>query len=390
MEVIGRKEPAVTVTATGCSITNLSCDPRPHSITCHTSCGWPFAIREESSSVGSVVAFRSRFPAARCDRVKVTGGIVRLILLFILLASVSPAIAAAGDAPPASAQTPAQATPIILVPKSNNQWCHLGYFNPMKSWAELDPTDVTFKIEPDGSVEDVELVESSGDTAADRVFVQCVKGWRYEPIPHEVRWGTSTAWNGDVPAIPSGAPHVCPEYATSVARLPGAFHESVLLFVVSRNGVVSNVTTTQSSGDPEFDSQLEKCVSSWTYRLPTGHSLRPETLWEVSFLWSAATGLTVREHLPRGHRCSIGWMPERLIRQGVGGSIALKFVIRKNGSVDTVSITRSSGDAELDDAAKLCVSTWRYRPSVNNRGESFDTWSSAELKFSPGYAGHKS
>src|SRR5262249_50453155 len=143
-------------------------------------------------------------------------------------------------APPTEVSKPlADVTPHFIAER--NRWCGTGYTALPNGPVAIGPTEIAFKIEPDGSVRDVEVIESSGWSVGDRVVVQCARGWHYEPLPHELSWRVSIFWNGNLPPIPSGAPHECPNYLTTVAHLPGSFHESVLFYTVRHDGTVTNV-----------------------------------------------------------------------------------------------------------------------------------------------------
>ncbi len=60
--------------------------------------------------------------------------------------------------------------------------------------------------------------------------------------------------------------------------------------------------------------------------------------------------------------------PEDAWNRGVGGETMLRIHISETGTVDSVSVASSSGDAVLDSAAVAGAWRLRYRPA--RRGES--------------------
>jgi protein TonB len=62
-----------------------------------------------------------------------------------------------------------------------------------------ESTEVSFTVGADGSVKDVSVAKSSGDTALDQIGVDCVTKWRFSPAsrdgqPVEVRGSTKFDW----------------------------------------------------------------------------------------------------------------------------------------------------------------------------------------------------
>jgi TonB family protein len=68
--------------------------------------------------------------------------------------------------------------------------------------APLGPTVLSLKVEPDGTVKDVTVVQSSGDKTADRAATECAASWRYVPAtqngqPVEVLWKSQINWHSN-------------------------------------------------------------------------------------------------------------------------------------------------------------------------------------------------
>lgn len=79
------------------------------------------------------------------------------------------------------------------------------------------------------------------------------------------------------------------------------------------------------------------------------------------------------------HTC-IGFYPEAEREAHVGGVVSLAFHIMPAGTVSNVVVTKSSGNENLDDAAKICVRTWRYAP-VLKQGTAVEASWSAEVEW---------
>jgi protein TonB len=55
--------------------------------------------------------------------------------------------------------------------------------------------------------------------------------------------------------------------------------------------------------------------------------------------------------------------PEDLRRQRIGGTVLLRVVIRADGSLERVTLEKSSGYTALDDSALAAVNQWRFQPA---------------------------
>jgi TonB family protein len=156
----------------------------------------------------------------------------------------------------------------------------------------------------------------------------------------------------------------------------------VSLFKVGADGTVRDAVINQSSGDSKIDAHIVACVSSWTYAPAKQDGTPIEVRWEADFGWLSSI-MTINEGPARGHRCGVGWYPEQALRNGVGGKTSLSFTITRDGTVENISVKDSSGNADLDNAAIQCASTWRYKPAVHN-GQPVDVPWNADVEWSPG------
>lgn len=77
------------------------------------------------------------------------------------------------------------------------------------------------------------------------------------------------------------------------------------------------------------------------------------------------------------HACPLAqYYPRNLMGACVQGFVWIHFRIGVDGETKDWVITRSSGNSQLDDAAKMCVAGWRYNPATQNGTPVEITWAS--------------
>lgn len=72
--------------------------------------------------------------------------------------------------------------------------------------------------------------------------------------------------------------------------------------------------------------------------------------------------------------------PEALACNGVGGRVDLRIRIEADGSVRESEIQKSSGNADLDAAARKAVTTWTFNPALQ-AGKPVAQWISVPMTF---------
>jgi TonB family protein len=72
--------------------------------------------------------------------------------------------------------------------------------------------------------------------------------------------------------------------------------------------------------------------------------------------------------------------PADLQAAGVEGTVMLQAIILKDGSVGSIKLLRSAGNAELDDAAIAAVRQWRYQPTLLN-GQPVEVVNTIDIAF---------
>jgi TonB family protein len=246
-------------------------------------------------------------------------------------------------------------------------------------------TSVAFRIATDGSIHEVSVSKSSGSADLDQAAVACASLWRYRPALQngkavEAPWKADIVWRiQETSPLAAQFTHRCDGPASSAHELD----EADIVFNVAATGAVKNVSVARSSGWPDFDAQLARCVSSWVY-VPASENGRPiEAMWGARFDWNVRTGLLTQEGQARSHACNPKWYTARM--EGEGTTV-LSFRILKDGSVDRIAVAQSSGDPGLDAIDEKCVSGWRYRPATEN-GEPVEKQWGAQITWKQGYEG---
>lgn len=73
--------------------------------------------------------------------------------------------------------------------------------------------------------------------------------------------------------------------------------------------------------------------------------------------------------------------PQGALRQEVEGTVLLRVRVLASGDVGEVRVHRSSGSADLDQAAVAAARRSRFEPARNEAGVSVDTWVGIPYKF---------
>jgi TonB family protein len=128
-------------------------------------------------------------------------------------------------------------------------------------------------------------------------------------------------------------------------------------FEVTSKGDISNINITQSSGSADLDAAAQACVANehLTWDMENQRAIRGGFVanGDASVNWVRGGHSTLYVGCP--------WpiMPLRLQQQG---TVALSFRIQRYGTVSSPTVTKSSGFADLDNAALSCVANFKYLP----------------------------
>jgi len=72
--------------------------------------------------------------------------------------------------------------------------------------------------------------------------------------------------------------------------------------------------------------------------------------------------------------------PEAARREGVEGTVTLRFEVLASGKVGTVQVQRSAGRADMDRAAVEAIRTWLFEPARRGK-EAVTVWVTLPVRF---------
>lgn len=155
-------------------------------------------------------------------------------------------------------------------------------------------------------------------------------------------------------------PSTCEPYLSTAARQAGgATHLAVH---ITTDGSVSDSHILESSGRGELDRAALHCVGAMHLAPRTRDGFPVDVDWQLEVDWPAGSVRTA-PIAGSDYACN-SYYPPTAQRAGREGDTLVSYVIGPDGSVSGASITESSGDRELDDAALACVSRFRYHPAM--------------------------
>jgi TonB family protein len=229
-------------------------------------------------------------------------------------------------------------------------------------------TLVTYLGKEDGTIEDVEVLQTSGNADLDRAAVDCVSHWHFDPKIVADRFNigrhrTNIAWTFSENPSDSfgrfvGVAHTCANYYPEAERKAQIEGQTLLQFTITDAGEVQDPVIVQSSGNANLDEAALRCVRTWRYR-PAVQSGKPvAVLWKAYVDWK----LVVPQPPPFAEtpRDCIHYYPVTAgDLAGIDGTTVLSFEIYQ-GDVEDVRVVQSSGNTTLDNDAVECVSTRKY------------------------------
>ena len=78
----------------------------------------------------------------------------------------------------------------------------------------------------------------------------------------------------------------------------------------------------------------------------------------------------------KSHSC-LDYYPEAAKNAGIEGITTLAFTVTEQGTVADLRIAKSSGNADLDNAAVTCASLWHYKPARKDSKPVATPWQAA-------------
>lgn len=166
------------------------------------------------------------------------------------------------------------------------------------------------------------------------------------------------------PAAPRFA-NDCTHFYPAEAAKVGAQGVTVVSVHATSDGIVQGLRVAETSGNADLDKAALVCMTGAHVSpiksggVPIDADTQVQVVWQRSYFGSAP-GM-----IGRGG-CSSWLYPPVAVRQRHEGVTTMSFTIAENGTVKNVTVSKSSGYDELDQAAIACVSQWQYRPVTQN------------------------
>lgn len=303
------------------------------------------------------------------------GGIIMRRLLAFSLGILSTVPAARGDNPPA--YRPATVTP------ANAHSCAGFYPEAIREVNVGGVASLNFKITVNGTVSNVVVAKSSGNSDLDDAAKTCVRTWRYVPLqkdgkPVEAAWDADIEFKvvekaqgapqpGKLPLLVEQDRDLCLHYPFWAHR-HHAEGNAILTYTVIPDGQLTDIAMTKSSGDQDLDEAALKCVKSYKYRPGSGGDTPKPVTAQVTYSYLEHAPSLVRWNFKGASLPSIDAMQE--ISRGVaeclqGAGLHPEFVsgfsgmttLRAHyyhGEMESMSVVATSGNDALDRYAVGC------------------------------------
>jgi TonB family protein len=165
-------------------------------------------------------------------------------------------------------------------------------------------------------------------------------------------------------------------------RAAGPAGNTDLSFTVAADGSLHDVAVIRPSNNPALDAAAVQCVSNWR------SSGDPN--WQgavdrhsISIYWDIVTKNPAgHASAGRPHVCMYDY-PAAEAAAGIGGTTLVGFRIKTDGTTSEIQVLQSSGNDNLDNAAKTCVVSWRYKPAMQDGVPVEVPWK-AQVRWAPG------
>lgn len=162
----------------------------------------------------------------------------------------------------------------------------------------------------------------------------------------------------------TGSPHVCLQDYPAEAVAAHAEGTTTIGFTITETGLTKDIQIVKSSGTPSLDRAAIMCANRWTYNPAIKNGQPTAVPWKAEVKWvmrnnpaQIVVPTPIGEHLckkPHGIKVTAGMVT------------TLKLKITNQGKVSEAQLQNSSGNTELDEAAKQCVLGWSYEPATIN------------------------
>ncbi|MCQ2383237.1 MAG: energy transducer TonB, partial [Clostridia bacterium] len=96
---------------------------------------------------------------------------------------------------------------------------------------------------------------------------------------------------------------------------------------------------------------------------------------------NSSNGIAAPTVPPRIKRYSEPPYPSAVKSAGITGVVRLKILIDKNGNPESVSVSSSSGNGQLDQSALNTAYKWRFSPGLDSLGKPVRCYAYIPIKF---------
>jgi TonB family protein len=162
-------------------------------------------------------------------------------------------------------------------------------------------------------------------------------------------------------------PGICGPFYPSMPELAGVEGTTLLLVRVTPDGGMKDPAIIQSSRDGDLDEAALACIAHAPLAAPLLHDGKPiEASWVVRVVWQLR-GPSFWQFAPAAgaaNSCTRSY-PAFAVSKHLQGTTRLSYRIATDGSVKDPVVIRSSGSADLDQAALTCISAFRYWPATH-------------------------
>jgi TonB family protein len=183
-------------------------------------------------------------------------------------------------------------------------------------------------------------------------------------------WAQSSEKMPPPPSLPPGspasigAPHLCLQDYPAEAVAAHAEGTTTVGFTITETGVTKDIRVVKSSGTPSLDTAAIMCANRWLYKPAVKDGAPIAVPWKAEVKWvMRGSPMQIVVPAPIGeHICK----KPHGVKIAAGVTTTLKLRITNQGKVSDTEIQNSSGNTDLDEAAKQCALSWNYEPATIN------------------------
>jgi TonB family protein len=214
------------------------------------------------------------------------------------------------------------------------------------------------RIHEDGGIEDLKIVESSGDAAFDELVLGWVKNAApYAPPPGgPIEFAWDFKWPADYGPYMRSLQREIKKHWKPPSRDSSKFVSAV--FKVARDGTISDVSISRSSGDRDEDAAALRAIrESNKLALPKGSPKTVDISFEFDYnvwrLHATVVPANTKQKVPAAILRALQTEIERTVtcEPAKEKSVQVFLNVAAGGTLSSIQVRKSSGDARFDLAA---------------------------------------